>query len=166
MKSEKTTSIIENSDRGNNVIIYPAIIQKYTQNNTFIVVFPDIKNCISAGNTMEEAIINAQEALAIHYHHKKGCLPPPSDISQIKLETDDCIVQLICVNTDTYALTPPINYKSVRKTLTIPQWLDDIACNHNINFSQTLQNALVKELKKMEDLEDYERLLLNKNIRY
>ncbi len=32
------------------------------------------------------------------------------------------------------------------KTLSIPCWLDAMAKEHNINFSNTLQNALCKEL--------------------
>jgi post-segregation antitoxin (ccd killing protein) len=38
------------------------------------------------------------------------------------------------------------NEKSVKKTLTIPSWLNDLAIENNINFSQTLQEALRKEL--------------------
>lgn len=32
--------------------------------------------------------------------------------------------------------------KSVKKTLTIPKWLNDAAQEYNINFSQLLQTAI------------------------
>ena len=38
------------------------------------------------------------------------------------------------------------NNKSVKKTLTIPAWLNDLADKNNINYSQTLQDALIKKL--------------------
>lgn len=38
--------------------------------------------------------------------------------------------------------------KSVKKTLTLPKWLNDLAVEHNINFSKTLQETLRKELKE------------------
>jgi hypothetical protein len=36
--------------------------------------------------------------------------------------------------------------KSVRKTLTIPAWLNSAALEQGINFSQTLQEALIGKL--------------------
>jgi hypothetical protein len=38
--------------------------------------------------------------------------------------------------------------KACKKTLTIPRWLNDLAVEHNINFSKTLQEALRKELNE------------------
>ena len=37
--------------------------------------------------------------------------------------------------------------QSVKKTLTIPEWLNVAAERENINFSQTLQNALLEQLQ-------------------
>lgn len=39
--------------------------------------------------------------------------------------------------------------KSVKKTLTIPKWLNELALQENINFSQTLQEALRRELAEL-----------------
>ena len=36
--------------------------------------------------------------------------------------------------------------KAVKKTLTIPNWLNELAINNEVNFSQVLQQALKKEL--------------------
>ena len=37
---------------------------------------------------------------------------------------------------------------SVKKTLTIPKWMNEQAIAAGINFSQTLQDAIRKELQK------------------
>ena len=37
--------------------------------------------------------------------------------------------------------------KSVKKTLTIPSWLNDVAMEKNINFSQVLQEALLTKIR-------------------
>jgi post-segregation antitoxin (ccd killing protein) len=39
-----------------------------------------------------------------------------------------------------------IENRAVKKTLTIPKWLDDLATEHGINFSRTLQEALKRQL--------------------
>ena len=36
--------------------------------------------------------------------------------------------------------------KAVKKTLTIPQWLNDVAMARKVNFSKVLQKALCQEL--------------------
>ena len=36
--------------------------------------------------------------------------------------------------------------RSIKKTLTIPKWINDIAVENNINFSQTLQSAIKEKL--------------------
>jgi antitoxin HicB len=36
--------------------------------------------------------------------------------------------------------------KSIKKTLTVPKWLNDLAIENNVNFSQTLREALRQEL--------------------
>jgi len=39
-----------------------------------------------------------------------------------------------------------IESRAVKKTLTIPKWLDDMAIEQGINFSRTLQEALKHQL--------------------
>jgi hypothetical protein len=36
--------------------------------------------------------------------------------------------------------------KAIKKTLTIPKWLDELATEQSVNFSQTLQDALKEKL--------------------
>lgn len=37
--------------------------------------------------------------------------------------------------------------RAVKKTLTIPSWLNDAALEKNVNFSQVLQDALMEKLR-------------------
>ena len=83
-------------------------------------------------------------------------IPPPSKLSDInpqaiaeELEISEppheAFVNMVSVDVAAYA-REHFN-KSVKKTLTIPQWLNDAAVNANINFSQTLQEALKTKLQ-------------------
>lgn len=73
----------------------------------------------------------------------------PSDISEIDLnaEYDDyesAFVNLVSVDVEEYARKH--FEKSVKKTLTIPAWLNNLAVKNHVNFSQTLQQALKEQL--------------------
>ena len=66
-------------------------------------------------------------------------IPTPTDIKDIKLEDNQSIVLI-----EVYMpiIREAINNQSVKKTLTIPRWLNNLAEKNNINFSQLLQSAL------------------------
>ena len=72
------------------------------------------------------------------------------DISHIaeELETDlsDAFINMVAVDVAEYAKTH--FEKSVKKTLSIPAWLNKAALEKNINFSQVLQEALLKKIKQ------------------
>ena len=55
------------------------------------------------------------------------------------------IISFVSINLQEYRMK--YSEKSVKKTLSIPAWLNTLAIKHNVNFSQTLQEALKKELK-------------------
>ena len=76
-------------------------------------------------------------------------MPVPSELKDIDIDSEyddyaEAFVNLVTVDVEEYA---KVHFeKSVRKNLTIPKWLNDIAVNENINFSQVLQNALMEQL--------------------
>jgi hypothetical protein len=77
--------------------------------------------------------------------------PSPMDsIDAVKVanelgsESGECFVNLVSVDVPAYAKEH--FKKSVRKTLTIPAWLNNAALEQGINFSQTLQEALIGKL--------------------
>ena len=76
---------------------------------------------------------------------------PQADASAIakELDTDtgEYFVNLVTVDVEEYAKTH-FN-KSVKKTLSIPEWLNREAINKKINFSQVLQEALIAKLRSL-----------------
>ena len=125
------------------ICIVKAIIAYILEDGSHWVEFPDISGCYSDGDTLEDALTNAQEALALHLsslldHHQ--ALPQPSDLASIIAENG--VTSYVSCNPDKYRQ----KNKAVKKTLTIPQWLNDEAIAHNVNFSKVLQTGLMKEL--------------------
>ncbi len=123
-------------------IVFPAIFHR--ENNSYWVDFPDLAGCQSFGDTQTETLYNAKEALegyALSLLENGEKLPEPSEISSIKTDKDSFVS---FVDAD---LSPYLNKsKAVKKTLTIPEWLNDAAIEKGINFSRTLQDALIQKL--------------------
>jgi len=124
--------------------IYPAIFD-YAEDG-ISVEFPDLPGCYTCGDSDEEALRRAKEALALHLYglEEEGHpIPESSPANKIKTESNQVIVLV-------EAWMPPfrdeMRQKAVKKTLTIPKWLDDLAREHNVNFSHLLQNALKQHL--------------------
>lgn len=121
--------------------MYPAIFT--LEEGAYWVAFPDIEGCFSDGDTPEEAMSNAQEALSLHLtpeENEEPTIPKPSNINDIK-QPEHGFVSYVTVDID---LTKSSKY--IRKNLTIPEWLNDRAVQKGVNFSQTLQEALIKQL--------------------
>jgi len=126
--------------------VYPAIFEK-EEDGKYSVSFPDIKNCFTGGDDMADAIEMAIDVLCLTLYdmeQEKKEIPPPSNIKTINVGSDD-IVSLIRCDTEFYRRF--YETKSVKKTLTIPMWLNERAESENINFSATLQKALKQELQ-------------------
>ena len=135
--------------------IYPACFFK--EKKGYSVVFPDLNWLATCGSSENEAMRRAVDCLAgyLYMLEKDGDpIPVPSPMKSISLkkiakELDanekDAFVNMVSVDVEDYAK----NHfeKSVRKTLTIPAWLNLAAQEKNINFSQTLQEALLQKIK-------------------
>lgn len=115
------------------------------------VRFPDLPGCLTSGDTAEQALEEAKEALggflfAMEEDHE--AIPEPSPLDAIIAALEDG--EAAC---DVQVYMPPIrelmgrlDNKAVKKTLTIPKWLNDAAEEQNLNFSQELQDALKQRL--------------------
>ncbi len=133
--------------------IYPACF--FEEETGYSVIFPDL-NCATCGDSFEDAMKYAIDCLAgyIHSEWQDGAtVPPPSKLSDadpeaIAKELDftykNVIVTMVSVDVEAYAKEH--FEKSVKKTLTIPIWLNNLALKNNINFSQVLQEALIQKL--------------------
>lgn len=121
---------------------YPAIFQVETQG--YSVFIPDIPGCMTQGDTMEEALAMAQEAIGLMLEGVAPADYPAASLPQaLALEKDQFALM---VPFDKLAYDKKYNQKSVKKTLSLPKWLDTLAKERNVNFSNLLQNALMREL--------------------
>ena len=129
--------------------VYPAILRPEDEGG-FCVFFPDIRRGATQGDNIIEAIEMAEDFLcSVLYdiEEEEAKIPNPSNIKAIDALPED-IVTLISADTDDYRRF--IETRVVKKTLTIPSWLNARAEAASVNFSQTLQRALKEELKLAE----------------
>lgn len=123
---------------------YPAIFT-YEPGQEIAVVFPDL-GCATSGVNDDDALLSARELLGcvLYGLEEDGEeIPAPTSLSEIKLEENEHTVLI-----DVYmpSVRQANNNKSVNRTVTLPAWLNTVALEHNINFSQVLQEALKKQL--------------------
>ena len=117
---------------------YPAIIHE--EGGSYWVEFPDLDGCFSDGDTLADAASNAEEALGAYLCSLiERNIPLPKASSMRDIRPDDGFATLIVTEPLAYAKST----KSVKKTLTIPEWLNDAAEKRHINFSSVLQKALI-----------------------
>lgn len=124
--------------------VFPAIFQN--EDGKVLVSFPDLPSCFTFGDDLADAIDMAEDALCLllYYYEKDGdVIPPPSNPMDVKVPEDAFVTLISC---DTVFYERYYNNKAVKKTLSIPQWLNERALQSNINFSQVLQNALMEQL--------------------
>lgn len=126
----------------NTLLTYPAIFTQ--ENGQYWVEFIDLDGCYSDGKTLAEAMENAKEAMGLYLEDLEEYPKCTDDIKNISLEENQ-IISFVSIN----LLEHKRKYenKSIKKTLSIPAWLNTVAEKENVNFSQLLQKALIETLK-------------------
>jgi len=112
------------------------------------VRFPDLPGCLTCGYNDDEAHAMAREVLEgfMYGLERDGDeIPSPSPLTEIlkALEDGEAAVE---VQVYMPTVRDAMESKAVKKTLTIPKWLNDEAEKQNINFSHVLQEALKRNL--------------------
>lgn len=139
------------------ITVYPACFFK--EESGYSVIFPDLNYLATCGKTLDEAMRMAVDCLAgyIRWCERDGdAIPDPSPMDKIDLEavakdldpdspSGEAFVNMVSVDVEAYAKEH--FDKSVRKTLTIPAWLNAAALEMGINFSQVLQEALLAKVQ-------------------
>ena len=119
--------------------VYPAIFHK-NEDGSYTVIYPDLPGCITEGKTLGNAMYMAQSALAqwIGYlSDKKHPIPIASPAVKIKMAKGD-FLNLICADVrDSHA---------VKRTVSIPKWMDDKVIRSGLSLSRVLQDALRERL--------------------
>ena len=125
-------------------VMYPALFEK--EDSRYNVMFPDLPEAITCGDTLEQAIEMAKECLGLCLDVRKENkeeIPVMSDPSRINCANGTFVMM---IEFDSIDFNKRYNKKAIRKNVTIPAWLNELAEEKNVNFSNVLQNALMKKL--------------------
>ena len=125
---------------------YPAVFT-LEEDGTYSIIFPDLEGCYTCGDSLEDGIEMAEDALALTLdgYEKEGReIPKASVPTAITVSENEFVNFIAC---DTMAYRKMYNNKAVKKTLTIPEWLNEAATSMGLNFSQVLQEALISKIQ-------------------
>ena len=125
-------------------LFYPALFHK-SEEGGFWMSFPDFPECFTEGDDMKQAYEMTVEALGlalVNRKEEKEEIPDPSDLDKIQNEDGTIVI----VEFDMLEYQRKHNSKAVKKTLSIPEWLNEEAVSMGVNFSQVLQEALMSKL--------------------
>lgn len=126
-------------------LIYPAVF--YEGEDGYTVEFPDLPGCVTQGDTLEEAMemaVDAASGWILIMIEDGEDIPSPSRQLNLSDYEGAAFSNLIMLDMEEYA--KQYGEKAVKKTLTIPRWLNTLSERKNINFSQVLQTGLKIEL--------------------
>ncbi len=124
---------------------YPAIFTPEADGG-YSIDFPDLEGCHTCGDDMADSLMMAEDALALvlyGYETDGRKIPSPSAPGKLSLSEGEFVNYIAC---DTLAYRKMYNNKAIKKTLTIPEWLNEEAAAIGVNFSQVLQEALIQKL--------------------
>ena len=125
-------------------LFYPAVFHK-AEEGGFWVTFPDIPECMTQGQDMQDAYEMAVDALGLSLttiENEGEVVPEASSLDEIVVEDG----VLVIVEFDMAEYRRKNRSRAVKKTLSIPEWLNEAAIRENLNFSQILQEALLAKL--------------------
>jgi predicted RNase H-like HicB family nuclease len=125
--------------------VYPACFYE-EDDGRYAVDVPDF-GLSTFGDDLPDAIFMAADAIAgrISLAFAEGePLPEPSSISDIVPDDASGFTSMVCADMDAWSSANSDH--SVKKTLTIPSWLNTAAERQKINFSATLKDALMRKL--------------------
>jgi len=124
---------------------YPAVFTP-EENGAYSISFPDFESCYTCGDSLADGIMMAEDVLAFtlyDFEKENRPVPAPSNLNAIAVQPGEFVNYIAC---DTLAYRKMHSNKAVKKTLSIPEWLNEAAEKAGINFSRALQDALMKQL--------------------
>lgn len=127
-----------------NRYIFPSIIK--VVEDSYEVSFPDIDNCFTFGDSLEDVLDSARDVLELCLYDMEQDnipIPEPSGIKDIKLDENESIAW---INVWMVPVRDKMENRSIKKTVTIPKWINDIGIENNLNFSQILQAAIKEKV--------------------
>lgn len=122
-----------------NEYVFPAIFHK-NNDNSYTISFPDLPGCISEGKSLGNAMYMSQSALTQWVEYltdKKQEIPLASNPQEIPVAQGE-FVNLIRADVK--------DGRAVRRTVSIPKWMDDQVSETGLSLSRVLQDALKDKL--------------------
>jgi predicted RNase H-like HicB family nuclease len=119
--------------------VYPALFHK-NDDGSYTITYPNLPGCISEGKSLENALLMAQSALTqwIEYlTDKKQDIPKASETGKIKTKKGE-FLNLIRADIK--------DGRAVKRTVSIPKWMDDKVVKTGLSLSRVLQDALNEKL--------------------
>lgn len=119
--------------------VYPAVFHA-NDDGSYTITYPDIPGCISEGKSLENALYMAQSALTQWMEYlieKKEAAPTVSPLKEIPVDQSEFVNLVRADIKDT---------RAVRRTVSIPKWMDEQVAASGISLSRVLQDALKERL--------------------
>ena len=124
--------------------VYPAIFHPNEDDGSITVTVPDLPGCITEGKDLADAIFMAEDAFSLWLWYTEDHHEPIPAPTQPPVVTAPEFVNYVYGDTDEYRRKN--DSRAVKKTLSIPSWLNARAEQAGVNFSQVLQEALKERL--------------------
>ncbi len=132
-------------------VIFPVVFTETKNKNADVLVYiPDL-NGMTEGRGIADAIAMAKDYIGNALFDKKDSeIPEATSIEAVKTKKSPffgdgtSFVSLVDVDLNAFRIRE--KSKSVRRNITLPQWLDDMAAKARINVSAISQDALKKKL--------------------
>lgn len=121
---------------------YTAVFTPTEDGTEFYACVPDLPGCVTTGDNIEDAIeqiTDAASAWLVVAEDQSLDIAPPTPQAEIP-HKEGTSLSLICV--DTIAYRAMTDTRSVRKNVSLPAWMANLADKRGINCSQLLQESL------------------------
>lgn len=112
----------------------------------FSIWFADLPGCATQGDNLTEAIDNARDALGLWLTcavKERDPIPAPTLSADIALEPGETLTP---IDIDLIEYQNSLNGKTVKKTISMPEWLFDMSRAAGISLSQAMQETLYTRL--------------------
>lgn len=126
--------------------VYAAVLTPIDSENGYVARVPDVNGCITTGKDMLDTLDNIRDALAACLCTLEDFNEPVPQASAPETIAHDEKSVIALVDFDTLKYREETDTRAVRKNVSMPAWLSDLADKRGINCSQTLQEALKKQL--------------------
>lgn len=122
--------------------IYTAVFTPNEDGTKIYACIPDLPGCVTTGRDLQDAIDQITDAASgwLVVAEDEG-LPIPAVTKQTEI-THGELDELSMIRVDTIAYRAQTDTRSVRKNVSLPAWMANLADKLNINCSQILQDGL------------------------